>query len=65
MKINIAYILILIGLFCILFAEIMQCVVCVQMYGVIFKQVFIPHWSAWFFLGFIPIITGYTIIKFD
>lgn len=38
---------------CVLYASIMQCIVCYQMYGVIFASdtVFIPHESAWFYLG--------------
>jgi len=50
-------VLVVVSTGCILYASIMQCIVCYQMYGVIFtsETVFIPHESAWFFLG----ILGY------
>lgn len=58
MKIIIAVILFVLGFLSLVFACIMQCVVSVQMFGVVLKQVFIPHWSAWFFFGAIPMLIG-------
>ena len=38
---------------CVLYASVMQWILCYQMYGVIITSdsIFIPHESAWFFLG--------------
>lgn len=63
MRYIIAIILMILGVMSVCFAEIMQCVICVQMYGVVFKQVFIPHWSAWFFLGVIPMLVAHILAK--
>ena len=46
-------VLVVVSTGCVLYASIMQCIVCYQTYGVIFASdtIFIPHKSAWFFLG--------------
>jgi hypothetical protein len=43
---------------CVVYAEVMQCVLCYEKYGVIFNSdyVFIPDKSAWGFLGLIGLI---------
>lgn len=55
--------LLLIGISCILYAEIMQMVLCYQKFGaIITENLFIPHWSAWFYFGAVPMITGYVML---
>lgn len=48
----------IIGIVCVGFACVMQTVLMYERYGVIFntEAVFIPHWSAWFFLGVVGAI---------
>jgi hypothetical protein len=55
-------ILLAVSVGCVLYASIMQRILCYQMYGVIFtsETVFIPHESAWFFLG---ILGYYPVMK--
>lgn len=63
MRLKIVIILFILGTTSVGFAWIMQCFICVQMYGVVFKQVFIPHWSSWFYLGIIPTFIGCFLVK--
>lgn len=65
MKFWIGIILCLLGLGFIICAVIWQQVLCYQMFGVVFKQVFIPHWSAWLYLGVIPSCIGWVIANID
>lgn len=58
MRFVIGVILLLIGLGCVVAGAIWQQVLCYQMFGVIFQKVFIPHWSAWLYLGAIPMMVG-------
>lgn len=58
----IGFILIILGLACCLVAFICQQVICYQTFGAIFEQVFIPHWSAWFYLGAVPLTSGSLMI---
>lgn len=59
MRFVIGVILFLIGFGCIIAGAIWQQVLCYEMFGVIFKQVFIPHYSAWLYLlGAIPMFVG-------
>lgn len=46
------------GTCCVLYATIMQCVLCYEKFGVIFNSddFFIPHKSAWFYLGGIGLV---------
>jgi len=68
-KLRIAFgvLLLLIGIGCILYAGIMQMVLCYQKFGVIIssEHFFIPHWSAWFYFGIIPFATGNVILGID
>ena len=43
----------IIAILCVIFASVNQAILMYERYGVIFKSgtMFIPHWSAWFFLG--------------
>ena len=58
MRFVIGVILLLIGLGCVVAGAIWQQVLCYQMFGAIFEKVFIPHYSAWLYLGAIPMIVG-------
>ena len=58
MRFVIGVILLLIGLGCVVAGVIWQQVLCYQMFGVVFQEVFIPHYSAWLYLGVIPMIVG-------
>lgn len=58
MKEIIGAILLLFGMICLAIGGILQQVLCYQMFGAIFKQIFIPHWSALFYLGIIPMAIG-------
>lgn len=58
MRFVIGVILFLIGMGCVVAGAIWQQVLCYQMFGAIFEQVFIPHWSALLYLGAIPMIVG-------
>lgn len=55
--------LVIFGLICIVIAIVWQQVLCFQKFGVIFDEIFIPHWSAFFYLGVIPGAIGYFIAK--
>jgi len=57
------WILLFVGFGCVLFAVIEQQIVCYQMFGAVFKQVFIPHWSAWFYFGTVPMFVGYVMLR--
>lgn len=47
--------ILLVSILCVLFAFVMQFIVQIQVYGAVFKHItFVPHWSAWFFFGLIP-----------
>lgn len=59
MRFWLAVILGVIGIGCILTAVIWQQVLCYQTFGVIFDEVFIPHWSALFYLGVIPLFVAW------
>lgn len=61
MKIWIGIVLELLGIACIIYAVVWQQVLCFQMFGVIFEKVFIPHWSALFYLGVIPLGAGFAM----
>lgn len=63
MKFWIGLIIFFLGLGCILCGAIWQQVLCYQKFGVIFKEIFIPHWSAFFYLGVIPMIAGWIIVN--
>ena len=43
----------IIAILCVIFASVNQAILMYERYGVIFntEAVFIPHWSAWFYLG--------------
>ena len=60
--------LIFAGLASIITAVIWQQILIYQKYRVLFGgdgfNIFIPHWSAWSYLGIIPLIVGYLIIYF-
>lgn len=46
----------LVGLGCVAYASIMQYILVIEKYGAIIDVVsFIPHKSAWFFIGIIPL----------
>lgn len=54
--------LICLGIICVLFALIYQMILSGAVYGIIFTgRIIIAHWSAWFFLGLIPMGIGYFI----
>lgn len=59
MKFWIGLALCLIGVICVICGCVWQQILCYQMFGFIFDKLFIPHWSAWFYLGMIPIIIGW------
>ena len=59
MRFWIAVVLGVVGIGCILTAAIWQQVLCYQTFGVIFDKVFIPHWSALFYLGVIPLLAAW------
>ena len=65
MKFWIEIILCLLGLGCVSCAVVWQQVLCYQMFGVVFQKVFIPHWSAWFYLGIIPLCAGWVMVNMD
>ena len=65
MKYWIGAILFLIGLSTIISATVWQMTLCYQKFGVIFNGVSIPHWSAWLYLGIIPMVTGTFMMKSD
>lgn len=56
----IQWILMIIGILLIATAFIFQRVLIYQQYGVIITGdvLIIPHWSCWFFLGFVPFLIG-------
>jgi hypothetical protein len=58
MRFVIGVILLLIGLGCVVVGAIWQQILCYEMFGAIFEKVFIPHWSALFYLGAIPMVVG-------
>lgn len=58
MRFVIGVILLLIGLGCVVAGAIWQQILCYEMFGVIFEEVFIPHRSALLYLGAIPMIVG-------
>ena len=53
-KTILGFIVFLLGALSMVFALIMQMILCYEKYGVILRLVFIPHWSNLFFLGIIP-----------
>ena len=65
MKFWIGIILCLLGLVCVGCAVVWQQVLCYQMFGVVFQKVFIPHWSALFYLGIIPLCAGLVMANMD
>ena len=65
MKFWIGIILCFIGLGCVGCAVVLQQVLCYQMFGVVFQKVFIPHWSAWLYLGIIPFCAGWVMANMD
>lgn len=62
-KFIISLILFIIGILSIIFALIMQAVLCYQKFGAVFENSFIPHWSAYFFFGVIPLFLSFLIIE--
>lgn len=52
------------GIACVAYAGVMQMILCYQKFGVIIssEHFFIPHWSAWFYSGIVPMITGYVML---
>ncbi len=65
MKFWFGFSLAMLGLISIVVAIVWQQVLCFQRFGVIFDEIFIPHWSALFYLGAIPALIGYFIAKND
>jgi hypothetical protein len=63
MKCIIGIILCLIGLGSIICAGVFQQVLCYQMFGVVFEKMFIPHWSALFYLGIVPLCVGWAMVQ--
>ena len=63
MKCIIGIILCLIGLSSIICAVVWQQTLCYQMFGVVFEKVFIPHWSALFYLGIVPLCVGWAMVQ--
>lgn len=59
MKFWIGIVLCVLGTGCIVFAIVWQQILCSQMFGVVLAKVLIPHWSAWFYLGAIPLCIGF------
>ena len=58
-------ILCILSILLILFAFIGQQIVIYQQLGIIlFGEMLIPHWTAWFYLGVIPGIIGYFILRY-
>ena len=60
------FILLIVGIACVLFASIYQMVLVYRMFGFIVGgdvTFFIPHWSALFYLGIVPFIWGYLLIQ--
>lgn len=62
-------ILIVFGVAAEIFAEVYQCILSAQKFGVIFSSehftILIPHWSAWFFLvGAVLIIIGWCLMAY-
>ena len=57
-KVILFILLTLFSLGCVIYAGVMQCVLCYEKFGVIFNNeyVFIPDKSAWWFLGAIGLI---------
>lgn len=58
MRFVVGVILLLIGICCVVAGAIWQQILCYQMFGAMFENVFIPHWSALLYLGVIPMIVG-------
>lgn len=55
-----AFGLFIIGLALIITATVFQSVLSYEKFGaIITKNIFIPHWSAWFYLGGLPLGVGY------
>ena len=52
---------------CVIYASIMQCVLCYEKFGVIFnnKNIFIPDKSAWWFLGGLGLIPFWVWCEID
>lgn len=65
MKFWIGALLTLIGMGCAVCAIVWQQILCYQTFGVVFEKVFIPHWSAWFYLGIIPVAIGSVMMNSD
>ena len=60
-KLTLFILLTVFSLGCIIYAGVMQAVLCYEKYGVIFNSdiVFIPDKSAWWFLGVIGLIPAF------
>ena len=65
MKFWIGLIIFFLVLGCIICGAVWQQVLCYQMFGVVFQKVFIPHWSAWLYLGIIPFCSGWVMANMD
>ena len=64
-KLIIAIALIIIGLAGIVYAGVMQMILCYQKFGVVIssEHLFIPHLSLWGNLGIIPLAIGWVVIQ--
>ena len=52
---------------CVIYAGVMQCILCYEKFGVVFSSahIFIPDKSAWWFLGAIGLIPAYIWAELD
>lgn len=52
---------------CVIYAGVMQCVLCYEKFGVVYNSdyVFIPDKSAWGFLGIIGLIPVFVWLELD
>ena len=64
LKLVLGIILFLIGLGCLGYTIVMQCILKYQMYGLIFNGV-VVHWSLWFLFGIIPFCIGLYILIYN
>ena len=60
-KLILFILLTLFSLGCVIYASVMQCVLCYEKFGVIFNSndIFIPDKSAWWYLGVIGLIPAF------
>ena len=50
---------------CVIYASVMQCVLCYEKFGVVFNSdnIFIPDKSAWWYLGIIGLIPAWVWVE--